>query len=127
MAAFSLRRIALVLTGAALAGIAATILQAAGIRPVYAVVIGLSGAMPVLLEGMRPTDTVGQSDRGGRIVRALAEILGALAVGLFGAFALVLASVSQGILVGGATVAAYLGGFMARAAVHGRGDDTDDE
>jgi hypothetical protein len=125
MAAFSLRRIGFVLTGALLAGIGATLLQAVGVRPVYSVVVAIAGAMPVLLEGMRPAE--GSVDTGTQLQYALVEIVGALAVGMFGAFALVLADVSQGILVGGATLAAYVGGFMARSAIRGGSDAEDVE
>ena len=119
-----LRRVGLVLTGALLAGVAATVLQTAGVRPVYSVVIALAGAMPVLLEGMRPAERAGST--GTQVQYALAEILSALAVGMFGAFALVLAEVSEGILVGAATLAAYVGGFLARAAVRGGGEVDED-
>lgn len=123
MARLLLRRVGLVLTGALLAGVAATVLQTVGVRPVYSVVIALAGAMPILLEGMRPAERAGST--GTQVQYALAEILGALAVGMFGAFALVLAEVSEGILIGAATLAAYVGGFLARAAVRGGGEVED--
>lgn len=115
----------MVLAGAALAGVAATVLQAVGVSPVYAVVVGLSGAMPLLLQGMRPAGRSGAT--GDRIQYAIAEIFGALLVGTFGAFALVLADVSQGVLVTVATLATYVGGFMARAAIGTGAEDVDDE
>lgn len=123
MASFTLRRVALVLSGAFVAGVAATVLQVIGVPTPYAVVVGLAGAMPVLLEGMRPTKA--SPDRGTRLQWAAAEISGALIVGLFVAFALVLVDASAQVLVVGSTLGAYVGGFMARAAVDngGEGDD----
>lgn len=124
MAPFTLRRVALVISGAFVAGVAATVLQVAGVPTPYAVVVGLAGTMPVLLEGMRPTEAT--PDRGTRLQWALAEIVGALVVGLFVAFALVLAEVSIQWLVVGSTLGAYVGGFLARSAVvDDRVDDED--
>ena len=121
MAPFTPRRIGLVVSGALVAGVAATLLQVLQVHPAYAIVVGLSGAMPVLLEGMRPVE--GKLDRGSRLQMAFAEILGALTAGMFGAFALVLAEVAEPILAAGATLFAYLGGFFARSAVTGDDDD----
>lgn len=123
MAQLSPGRIGLVLSGAFLAGVAATVLQAVGVSPAYAVVVGLSGAMPILLEGMRPSDD--SPDTGTRLQRAAAEITGALFVGMFGAFALVLADVSDAILVVGATLGAYVGGMFARSAIRSGADESD--
>lgn len=123
MSQYTVRRIGLVLSGAFLAGVAATVLQMVGVPTPYAVVVGLAGAMPVLLEGMRPTEAT--PDRGTRLQWAVAEIGGALVAGLFVAFALVLAEVSTQVLVVGSTLGAYVGGFMARAAVDSGGEDDD--
>lgn len=107
------RRVALVVSGALLAGIVATVLQVSGIREVYAVVVALAGTMPILLEGMRPGE--GADTTEGRLRAAAAEIAGALTVGLFGAFVLVLTETTGSLLVGGAALATYLGGILARS------------
>lgn len=105
-------RAAMVLGGAVVAGVVSGGLQSYGVAGVYAVVVGIALAVPLMADGVRPEDVPDPTRD--RLRMAAVTGLVALVAGLFAAFALVLVGVEGGILVGAAAGATYAAGLVGR-------------
>lgn len=119
------RRLALLATGVALAAVATTlarfVLVDGGITAAepFAVVIGIGVAMPMLLAGAYPVTQQGVEGRT-RVVLALAEAAGGIAVGALAVVILLPPNLPNFLPVGGGAASTYLGGIAARAVVLSR-------
>lgn len=119
------RRLALLATAIALAAVVTTLArfvlvsEGVGAAEPFAVVVGLGVAMPMLLAGAYPVTQQGVEGRT-RVVLALAEAAGGIAVGALAVVILLPPNLPNFLPVGGGAASTYLGGIAARAVVLSR-------
>lgn len=105
-------RIGLFGTGALLAGLVGAVLQAQGVRDLFAIVVAMAVAVGPMADGLNPESAAATLE--GRLRQSLAATLGGLLAGFFVAFLMVLASFTGGIATGAVAGMTYVAGLAVR-------------